>query len=696
MNTHLWIRAERAADRAHAADCLDLPPRLATVNANRRLRGPYTAVGTLLRAIGPEVVAACPELGVRHRIEVQESTPELRGLVPPVDWTLAERVGSDERRRYPARLHTLRMAHGLAEFVRDALDVLGGGPRTLMVDDVDEADPTDREFLAVLLRRVPADRLTVVIGTRTGVLAEPPGPVAESLPAALAVYATALDAPAGPVPAADDRSDAELARAYVAGDGVDGDLRPGYERLDPAIRAALHDQRATELAGRDEPSLLLGALPYHREHGSDPATGASALRDAQVRSRNLGFYHAAAEYGRRGRMLVDPETDWRSWWLLSGGMTMALASAGRAEEAEEYLEDARRRSLDPEVHMHLAYATAMLWTRHFGDDKRDHGRARGWLNLSIALAGVLPDPADRIFYSVFNRNGLALVEVRDGRTDEAVRLVTEGMERLDRELGPDEHALHRSGLRYNRAQVYGMVGRLEEAVADYTESLRTDPNFADHYFNRGTVLRRLGRAAEAVADYDQALSLSPPFHEAYFNRAGAKLDVDDPIGALADFTRVLELDPRNSDARLNRASLLAELGAAQEAATEVAAGLADRPDDPHLIALRGRLLAEAGEDAAAVVELTRALDQAPGLAEAWAIRGELAYRAGDLAAATTDLDRAVELAGRPEMLFNRAVVHEAAGRYAAAVADLDRVIDLTGDPDARQRRAVCARAAVPA
>lgn len=700
MSTHHhWIRADRVADRDRALATLDLPPTLATVSAHRRLRGPYTAVGSLLRAVGPDALARCPELGPRHRIEIQESTPELRGVVPPVPWTLAELVASDERRRYPARLHTLRLAHGLVEFLRDYLAALGDGPRALVVHDMHQADQTDREFLAVLLRRLSPTQLTVVACTDAAPLADPPWPLPTPLGPALNRHAVPLDASAAPAapanPAADDSQTEELARAYVHSDGTADDLRlrAAYDRLDPGLRAALHDRRAAELVARDEPSLLLGAVPYHAEHGSDPSgAGARALRDAQVRCRNLGFYHAAAELGLRGRRLLDPGRDWPAWWALTGGMTMALAAAGRANEAETFLEEVRRLSVDPEVHMHLAYSTAMLYTRHFPEERRDHARARAWLNLSIALASVLTDPADRTFYSVFNRNGLALVEVRQGRMDEAVRLVTEGLERLDREFAPSEYALHRAGLRYNRAQVYGMVGRLDEAAADYTTSLEGDGNFADLYFNRATILRRMGRLEEAVADYGRALELSPPFHESYFNRGGARLELGDLEGACADFERVLELDPENTDARLNRASVLAELGNSDRAWQEVVAGLAMDPTHGHLLCLRGRLLAERGEVEAAHGALSDALQQDDSLAEAWAVRGELAFRSGDLEGAVADLDRAVELAGTPEMLFNRAVVHEAAGRFAAAVLDLDRVLARADDPDARVLRDACARA----
>ncbi|MFE2344603.1 tetratricopeptide repeat protein [Streptomyces sp. NPDC059431] len=356
-------------------------------------------------------------------------------------------------------------------------------------------------------------------------------------------------------------------------------------------------------------------------------------------------------------------------------------------------EEARTATLNPAHHMKLAYEIGMLYARHYPEERRDPRRARAWVNTAIALADLLPDPKERSFYSVFNRNGLALVEVRDGRPDEALRLLDEGIERLGRELGLGEKTWHRVGLRYNRAQVNSMSGRLEAALEDYAEIMDADDDFADHYFNRGNILRKLGRIEEAIADYERALSLEAPFPEAYYNRGDARLELGDTEGALADFDRTLELEPGHQEALLGRAGLFADAGEAEAALADVDAGLSLAPGHAHLLCLRGRLLAEAGRTKEAAEALAAALAGDPGMAEAWAVKGELAYLEGDLPAATADFDRAVELADRPDFRFNRAVVHEAAGRFAQAATDFDAVYAATGDPDAVRQRDSCLRAA---
>ncbi|WP_183064052.1 tetratricopeptide repeat protein [Streptomyces sp. gCLA4] len=708
MTGHYWIAAPLRRERDRLRAGLGLPAPLAVVDAHRRLRGPYSAAGALLRQVAPEALRRMPELAARHYIELQESTPELAPLVPQRIRAL-EKVADapGEASRYPARLHSLRVSHGIVDFLLAALPGSGDGPRTLVVENVQHADVTDHEFLAAALRRIPAELLTLVVATDTAELEDPPGMVSVSLPAELAVRTTRVHHPGPPAgaepdgPAPDGAGSGSLAEAaalYVAGDCISDEppLRAAYEALTGPERAALHDRRAEEVAARaeEEPSLRLGTLPYHLLRGSDgDGAGLDALRWAQLRCKYLGFYHAAAEMGEEGRHRTGPDVRPDLWWPFTRETGVCLAAAGRPEESAAVQEEARSQTTMPKHHMSLAYETGMLYARHFPPELRDERRARAYVNQAIAIADLLPDLKERAFFSVFNRNGLALVEVRAGRPDEALRLLDEGIERLDRELGIGERTWHRVGLRYNRAQVNGMSGRLEDALEDYASIMDLDHDFADHYFNRGSMLRRLGRIEEAIADYERAITLESPFPEVHYNRGEARRELGDLDGALADFDRALELEPGNLEALLARAGLLADQGEAKAALADVEAGLLVDAEHPHLLCLRGRLWGEEGRTAEARGSLDAALRHDPEMAEAWAIKGELAYVEGDLTAALADFNRAVELEARPEFRFNRGVVHEAAGSLVQAVADFDAVLAVTDDEEARSRRETCLRAA---
>ncbi|WNV88303.1 tetratricopeptide repeat protein [Umezawaea sp. Da 62-37] len=690
MTRHHWLRSRHLADRARLRDGLDLPPVLAVVDAHRGLRGPYSAAGALMRAIAVDAFIRRPELAARHNIEVATVAPELAGAVPPAWATLEWTVADEERTRFYSRLHTLNIANGLAEFLKVYLDELGG-PRTLVVENVHEADPTDHEFVAVLLRRTDLPNLVVVVGTGTDPVVDPRGELAISLSEVLAEHARATQATAVRPPAAEPADVPALAKAYVDSDCTSDDpaLRAAYDQVEPQFRAALHDARRVDLVATGEPSWALGAITHHAALGGDPmGAGADSLKRAMGHCRKVGLYHASAEIGMRGRALVDHTTHPELWWHFTEGASTSLASVSRADEAEAIYDDARAVSDDPKLHMNLAYGSAMLYARHFTEDRRDFHRARGWMNLAIALASQLPDPKERAFHTVFSRNGLALVEVRQGKVGQALRLLEDGMAKLDDELAEGEHALHRSVLRYNRAQVFAMTGRLEEALVDYQAVADLDPGFPEHHFHVGTVLRKLDRNTEALEAFRRVLPLSPPFPEVHYNLADCLLELGDLEGALAEFDYVVQLDPRHVEAHVNRSSLRCDLGS-PHAWQNTETGLLLAPANPHLLSLKARLLAEQGDPTTARALLEEVTRTNPTFAPAWAILGQLRYETADLPGALSDLTQAVSLADTPETRYNRAIVFEQSGRYTDAATDYRHVLDNSDDEDTRTRLEHC-------
>jgi tetratricopeptide (TPR) repeat protein len=252
--------------------------------------------------------------------------------------------------------------------------------------------------------------------------------------------------------------------------------------------------------------------------------------------------------------------------------------------------------------------------------------------------------------------------------------------------------LHRSVLRYNRAQLYAGLGRLEEALADYTAVIEQDPHYAEYHFDRAGLLRRFGRNDDAMAEYETAMRLSPPFPELYYNRGDLRSAIGDVDGALADFGYVLEIDPGYVDAYINRAGILMETGQWDSARRDVTAGLAVAPADPYLLCLLARLELEEGHHDGAREAADAAVRAGDGVAEAWATRAAVAFEAGDPGLALSDLTRAIELAPDPDpaMLFNRAIAHQALENWASAEADFTRVLAAEpAEAEARLGRAAC-------
>ncbi|MFG1701440.1 tetratricopeptide repeat protein [Nonomuraea sp. NPDC049309] len=534
------------------------------IDAHRRPRGPYTFAAALLGHLVPAALRDAPDLVAAHDIEILAAAPELAGSVPARRGTIDARLSDEERILVPAPRRTLRLANGIAEFVRDAVPP----GSAIAVCNAAAADPTDTELLDVLMRRVPPETLAITV--YSGGPEPPPGPSAP-------------------------------------------------EELWPLVDRCMRE----------------------------------------------GFLHAAVELGRLG--MAGTRAGGARWWDFAQRTATALGGLGRTDEARELWDRVREASQDPAMHAAAAYGTAMLDARHPDPAERDLTRARAWLNLAIAISGLLPDPAERAFKLGFDRNGLALVELRQGRIDAALSLVESAIE-LARELGP-RHPVHRMVLLANRAQLLAAHGRHKEALEDYAAAIALDPGFPDYYLERGNLLFRLGRHEEALADFEQAIAAGPPLPEAYYNRAELRTVRGDIDGALADLTRVIELDPGYLDAYINRAGLLAALDRDDAARADVDAGLALAPGNPHLLTVLGQLETAAGRFPEAATALDLAVDHAPDLAAAWGNRGVLRYATGDLEGALADLTQAIALDPQPDLYANRAIVLRALGRHPEATAD---------------------------
>ena len=703
-HSHRGVRGGLRTDRQRLVSGMNLPPPLMPpVDAHRWLRGPYTAGAPFIRALADDVLARRPELARRHDNEIRSLAPELAGSIPVRREELFNAVPEAERTRIHSRYRTLRIAHGLADFVRDALGggtgavtaravaaraVAGGtataapGPLSLVVENLQAADPTDAELFTVLLRRIDPGVLTLVLCAAAG-------PLGADLDPALSRYASITEAgdgpaAAGPSPAAADG----LATAYVRSDGTSDDpaLLAAYQRAGPQQRARLHDARADDLERGGELAARLGAIPYHRERGGDPdGAGAAALSRALDHCYGLAFHHASADLGRRGRALTQAGDPDGLWWAFARREAMSLALLGRAEQAERLYDEARAASPDPAVQHVAAYSTAMLYTRYHEPGRRDYGTARVWADQSIAIASLLPDPPDRAFHQLFYRNGLALIETRLGRPGDALRLVEESLDQLNRELPPGSRPLDRCSLLSNRARVLAALGRYSEAGQAYDALVDLDPSYGEYRFDRGNFQHATGQDDAALADYDAAIELSLPFPEVHYDRAQLRSARGDVPGALADLDRVIELDPEFTDAYVNRAGLLAAAGEADRARSDVTRGLALDPGSAHLLGVLGQLELAAGRLDAAAAAFSTAIERDPALAAAWAGRAAVRHERGEPEAAAADLTRALSAGDDARLLFNRAVALSAAGRRAAAVADLNRALELEpGDPAAAQ------------
>ncbi|MFM9161191.1 MAG: tetratricopeptide repeat protein, partial [Dolichospermum sp.] len=79
-----------------------------------------------------------------------------------------------------------------------------------------------------------------------------------------------------------------------------------------------------------------------------------------------------------------------------------------------------------------------------------------------------------------------------------------------------------------------LLGRYKVAIAEYTQAIKIDPNYAEAYYNRGKSREKLGDYEGAIVDYTQVIKIDPNYIDAYFMRGDIRSKLGDNEGAIAD------------------------------------------------------------------------------------------------------------------------------------------------------------------
>ncbi len=117
----------------------------------------------------------------------------------------------------------------------------------------------------------------------------------------------------------------------------------------------------------------------------------------------------------------------------------------------------------------------------------------------------------------------------------------------------------------NRGATKFKQQRYEEAIEDFDEAIKLNPNDAGSYSNRGNAKLASQRHKEAIKDYDMAIALDPNSAVAYYNRGFAKEKLGRYEGAIKDYDEAIKFDPKDAMAYYNRGNAKMELGKYEEA-----------------------------------------------------------------------------------------------------------------------------------
>jgi tetratricopeptide (TPR) repeat protein len=124
--------------------------------------------------------------------------------------------------------------------------------------------------------------------------------------------------------------------------------------------------------------------------------------------------------------------------------------------------------------------------------------------------------------------------------------VSEAIEQYEQalRLNPDFAEAH-----YNLGTVWEQAGRTQDAIGHFEQALRIKPDHAKAHNNLGIALRQLDRIPEAIGHFEQALRIKPDYAEAHYNLAVALEQAGRPQDAIEHYRQAVRLAPDLTDAR---------------------------------------------------------------------------------------------------------------------------------------------------
>jgi tetratricopeptide (TPR) repeat protein len=712
---HEWIVAPFRVDRAAAPRCKDAEWH--EIDAHCNFRGVYTAAAGVIRRLLEDTSVLAPDLLTQYQLTLLSVCPEAERQIPVsgevADWLRISREGN-------ARSWTLRLAHGLADFLaaygarRPAIRL------AICFENVDRSDPLDQEFVSVLLRRADPARLLVRVCSSSDQLGDAlrsalkthaqativeavgggskiPEPWRVWLKRVAAGWAgewgaleeisrwvdlSAMEPPACTLPGflidiAERLPAAE--RLRLGGEYVESEctsdrlvLKYVYAGAPAEERQALHRARAAMLEASNRNDLTLGAIPLHYEKGW---ADVEPLVTASKRCMDLGYYHAALDWAMRGRNMIATAPRRKSYSDLTRNALFSLLLLGRFDEVEAMCDENMAQSTDPALLAHTTYARAILTARLYDPPRRDFDAARAWVEKSLAFTEILAPSESRAVNLAFLRNTLALVEMRTGRPATAYELLTAALDYIAKEA-PGKYPQECVLLLHNRARLQVALRQTDGAMADLTELLRYQPGDSEAHLDRGVLYQRAGRYEEALNDYNAAIRWSPPYREPYFNRAQTLVALGRRDEALADYNYVLTLAPNYVEALNNRACLFYDRGMFGAARSDTDTALRASPRHAQLLCLRGLCELKDGNPAAAYASFTESIQVDASLADAWANRASAQIKRGDTEGALLDLTHALSLRKDASAFYNRGRIYEAQKKWAAAIEDYSQALRL--------------------
>jgi tetratricopeptide (TPR) repeat protein/S1-C subfamily serine protease len=231
-----------------------------------------------------------------------------------------------------------------------------------------------------------------------------------------------------------------------------------------------------------------------------------------------------------------------------------------------------------------------------------------------------------------------------------------------------------------RGDAYSKLKEYKQAIDDYTQAMKIDPENAEYYKNRGSAYVQLKEYKQAIDDYTQAIKIDDKNAIYYVGRGLAYFRLKDYKQAINDWTQAIKLDPKNAGYYGARGDAYLQLKDYKQAINDWTQAIQLDPKNAGYYGARGYAYLQLKDYKQAINDYTQAIQLDPKNGIYYGGRGLAYFQLKDYKQAINDYTQAIKL--KPdftETYYVRGIAHYFLKDYKQAINDYTQAIKLKPD-----------------
>ena len=115
----------------------------------------------------------------------------------------------------------------------------------------------------------------------------------------------------------------------------------------------------------------------------------------------------------------------------------------------------------------------------------------------------------------------------------------------EKEISGQIERIHISNTYFNTANSLMRSEFYDDAIEEYEEAIKANPNFYGAYLNLGKAYEKIAEQSKAIETYLKSIKVNPNYYKAYYNLAHIYFGLKNYDKAVENYEKVLELKPDN-------------------------------------------------------------------------------------------------------------------------------------------------------